>query len=82
MVNNQHTMVINHNIVLFDDEQQRYFNLDALATLVWKLLQQPTTLREMVDVVVDHFELEPAIAEQNLQDVLAELAAQGLIETA
>jgi hypothetical protein len=70
------------NIVLFDGDQRRYFSLDALAALVWKLVQQPITLREMIDAVVDRFGLEPEAAEQDLLDVLAEMETQGLIETA
>ena len=78
----QPTMNTPQNVILFDGDQQRYFNLDALAALVWQLVQQPITLREMVDAVVNSFGLEPEAAEQTLLDVLAEMETQGLIETA
>ena len=82
MARNQHSSSANNKVILFDGDQQRYFDLDALAALVWKLVQQPITMREMVEAVIERFGLDAEVAEQNLLDVLAEMETQGLIETA
>ena len=82
MARKQHSTIANNKVILFDGDHQRYFDLDTLAALVWKLGQQPVTLHEMVEVVVERFGLDPEAAEKNLLDVLNEMQTQGLIETA
>jgi hypothetical protein len=70
------------NIILFDARQRRYYDLDALAALVWNLVQSPITLAEIRDAVLEQFDLEPERAEQDILQVLDEMETNGLIERA
>lgn len=80
------TIPINTNhsdsFILFDPATQRYYSLDALATMVWKLVQHPMSIREMRDAIAERFEMEPETAERDLRSLLDEMQTRGLIETA
>ena len=70
-----------HNLVVFDLNERRYYTLDALAGLVWNLVQHPMTLREIRDAVLDCFDVEPDTVERDVMNVLREMESNGLIET-
>ena len=69
------------NFILFDTATRRYYSLDAMAAMVWKLVQRPRSILEMRDALVDHFGLEPDAAERDLRNLLDEMQSSGLIET-
>lgn len=71
-----------HNLVLFDAEARRYYTLDALAGMVWNLVQSPMTLREIRDAITARFDVEPETVERDVLNVLHEMESNGLIETA
>lgn len=69
-----------HDLVLFDVKARRYYTLDALAGMVWDLVQQPMTLREIRDAVMDCFDVEPETVARDVMNVLREMESNGLIE--
>jgi len=66
--------------ILFDTDKRQYYRLDEMAATVWKLVNRPVTLRELQDALVEHFGLEPEIAERELVSVLEQMQTEGLIE--
>lgn len=80
----QNTMSPNHllrdGFVIFDRNNHRYYNIDALAALVWSLIQQPRTLGEIRDAIVERFGLDADAAERDALHVLRQLEREGLIE--
>ncbi|MBZ0295163.1 MAG: PqqD family protein [Anaerolineae bacterium] len=80
----QNTMLPNYSLrdgfVLFDGNNHRYYNADALAALVWNLIQQPRTLGEIRDAIVEHFGLDAEVAENDALHLLRQLEDEGLIE--
>ena len=69
------------HFILFDTATRRYYSLDSMAAMVWKLVQRPRSIREMRDAIVEHFGLEPEVAERDLRKLLDEMQSSGLIET-
>jgi len=60
---------------------QRVFALTSVAGRVWEELGGgERTLAELRDAVVAGFEVEPATAERDLRDFLADLEREGLVE--
>ena len=57
-----------------------YYGLDPVGARVWQLLQEPRTVNEIRDVLLDEFDVESARCEQDLLALLEKLAAEGLIE--
>jgi hypothetical protein len=57
-----------------------YYGLDPVGARVWGLLEQPRTVAELRDAVVAEWEVDAPTAERDLLDLLADLAARGLVE--
>lgn len=57
-----------------------YHGLDAVGARVWNLLQQPTTMNDIRDVILNEYEVEPEQCEQDLVELLQRLADVELIE--
>ena len=47
---------------------------------IWKLIEQPKTVQEILDMIVRDFAVEPAHAERDLLAILQEMAGEGLVE--
>jgi hypothetical protein len=67
-------------ITIFNPVSRRYYTLDAVATLVWRLIQQPMSLREICDAIMEVFEVEEDYCEHDVLRLLQEMEAEGLIE--
>jgi hypothetical protein len=58
-----------------------YYGLDPVGARVWGMMeQQPRTVAELRDAVVAEWEVDAPTAERDLLDLLADLAARGLVE--
>lgn len=57
-----------------------YCGMNPVGARVWDLLQQPRSVAELRDVVLDEFEVEADRCERDLFDLLEKMRAQGLIE--
>jgi hypothetical protein len=56
-----------------------YYGLDPVGTRVWRLLQQPRTVAELRDFIVDEFDVVPDRCEADLRPFLASLQSHGLV---
>ena len=56
-----------------------YYSLDALGARIWALIQQPRTVRDVRDVLLEEYDCEPYRCEHGLLAFLQQLAAHGLI---
>jgi hypothetical protein len=66
--------------VLLDLESESYFGLDEIGTRVWVLLNEGKSVRQMVDVLLEEYEVERATLEGDVDELLGELAEAGLIK--
>lgn len=57
-----------------------YYGLDAVGTWIWEHIQQPRTVGEIRDAMLEEYEVEPGRCEQDLLALLQQLADAGLIE--
>jgi len=57
-----------------------YYGLDPVGARIWSLIQEPTTVAELRDAIVEEYEVEPDRCERDLLALLRDLAAEGLIE--
>lgn len=67
--------------VLLDLNSGVYYGLDPVGTRVWRLLQQPRSLAELRDLVVDEFDVAPERCEADLAAFLSSLNAHGLLRS-
>ena len=65
--------------VILSLPQGVYYGLDGVGSVVWKLLQRPTTPEVIRDALVREYDVDPARCERDVQQLLADLARHGLV---
>lgn len=57
-----------------------YYGLDAVGARIWSLIQEPRTVNEIRNILLEEYEVEPERCERDLLVLLQRLATEGLIE--
>jgi Coenzyme PQQ synthesis protein D (PqqD) len=57
-----------------------YYGLDGVGALVWERLREPTSVAALRDAVVAAYEVDAETASRDLERLLGELRARGLVE--
>ncbi|MDQ3605461.1 MAG: PqqD family peptide modification chaperone [Gemmatimonadota bacterium] len=66
--------------VILNLADSTYYGLDPVGTRVWDLVQEPKTVREVVDTLLQEYEVERDRCEQDILALLGELVFHSLIE--
>lgn len=66
--------------VLLDLKTQRYYGLDPVGTRIWQLLAESGRTADVLQAMLDEFDIDRAKLERDLQTFLDELEGVGLIE--
>ena len=65
--------------VLLDLASESFFGLDAVSTRVWQLLGQGADRDAVIATLLDEYDVERAVLERDIEDLLGRLAEAGLI---
>jgi coenzyme PQQ synthesis protein D (PqqD) len=65
--------------VLLDLASGRYFGLNAVGTRVWMLLESGSTVDGAAAAIAAEFDADPAEIARDVDDLVADLAARGLV---
>jgi Coenzyme PQQ synthesis protein D (PqqD) len=57
-----------------------YFGLNTVGASIWKLIQEPRTVKEIRDSILKEFDVDPDRCENDILEILQELSTHGLIE--
>ena len=57
-----------------------YYGLDAIGARIWELIQTPTTVEAVRDILLDEYEVEPERCERDLIAFLERLAGEDLVK--
>ena len=57
-----------------------YHGLNEVGAKVWDLIEQPKTVKEIQELIVEKYEVEPEVCHNDLLVLLKDLQAAGLIE--
>jgi len=68
--------------VLLDLASESFFGLDAVSTRVWQLLGDGAGRAEIIDRLLEEYEVDREVLERDIEDLLERLAEAGLIELA
>ena len=60
-------------------EKGTCYGFNATATQVWKLIDQPRQVSEICSVLATKFDVEPAVCESQVRELLRELEQDGLV---
>jgi len=67
-------------LVLMSVDHGRYYGLDDIGSDIWEQTEQAISVRQLCDWLSAKYEGDPAVIERDVLHLLAELAAQDLIE--
>lgn len=65
---------------ILNQDSGMYYGLNAVGSRIWSLIQRPTTVNDLLQVLVEEYDVEPSRCERDLLLVLEQLAERGLIE--
>jgi len=68
--------------VLLDLASESFFGLDEVSTRVWQLLRDGAGRAEIIDRLLEEYEVDREVLERDIEDLLERLAEAGLIELA
>jgi hypothetical protein len=57
-----------------------YYGLDPMGARIWNLLQQPRTLAELRDILINEYDVDAARLELDIQELLSQLVDNQLVE--
>lgn len=67
-------------VAILDLKGGTYYGLDAVGARIWNLSQRPRTVREIQEVLVSEYDVDPDRCARDLIALLRRLAEEGLIE--
>lgn len=84
----QHVVVPDHVLiqeldgesVILELDSENYYGLDDIGTRMWQLLCDAGTIQEAFDTLLLEFDVEPQLLQRDLQDLISQLAAKGLLQ--
>jgi len=66
--------------VVLSMQSAMYYGLDQVGSRVWELVREPIRVSDILDAIMNEYDVEPEQCEADVRAFLGELAAKGLIE--
>ena len=70
---------VNDEVVLLDLASEHYFGLDEVGARVWMLLKEQKAAGQIVEELLQEYEVDRADLESDVHELLAQLLEAGLI---
>ena len=67
-------------VAILDLKAGVYYGLDAVGARIWSLIEEPRTVNEIRDILLEEYDVEPERCERDLLVLLRRLADEGLVE--
>jgi hypothetical protein len=71
---------VDGELVLLNIENEHYYGLDEVGASMWHAVAEASTIDEAVQVLLEQFDVDPGILRSDLDHLLEELSARGLVE--
>lgn len=65
---------------ILDLQSGVYYGLDAVGARIWELIQEPKTVTEVRDALMEEFDVEPERCQSDLLALLEQMSQNKLIE--
>ena len=70
---------VNREMVLLDLRSESYFGLDETGTRIWQLLQSGLTLPDVIEQMLEEFDVQRTTLESDLNELMDRLLDAGLV---
>ena len=71
---------VDGEMVLLDMNSENYFGLDAVGADIWQAMQEKETLQEVLDVLLEQYDVEEEVLKRDLLTFVGKLLENGLVE--
>lgn len=71
---------VDGEMVLLDMESENYFGLDEVGTTIWQEMQEKETLKQVLEALLEQYEVEAEVLENDLVDFVGKLLESGLVK--
>lgn len=76
---NQAATELDGEAVILNLENGVYYGLDEIGTYIWGLLQTPHTFGDLVDLLLEEYEIDRETCQRDVQALLVDMHSHGLI---
>ncbi|MEA2047019.1 MAG: PqqD family protein [Campylobacterota bacterium] len=71
---------VDGEMVLLDMESENYFGLDEVGTTIWQAIEEYGNLEEILRALLEQYDVEVEVLENDLSDFVENLQKSGLVE--
>ncbi len=71
---------MDNDTVMMHPESGKYFSLNPVATRIWEILDTPRSFREIVEVLLQEFNVQEPVCSSETKDFLMKLLEKDIIE--
>ena len=57
-----------------------YYGMNPVGTRIWTLLKEPRSVEQLRDALLNEYDVDAALCERDLLDLLRKMKSEGLIE--
>lgn len=65
---------------MLDMKEGVYYGLNEIGTVIWELIQKPITLLEIIDKILEEYEVDEETCYADTVELIKEMEKNGLIE--
>lgn len=66
---------------MLDMKEGVYYGLNEMGTIIWEFIQEPVTLQEIVDNILEEYEVDEETCFADLVELIEQMVENKLIET-
>jgi len=67
-------------VAILNTKKGVYYGLDPIGARIWNLIQQPRSVNELCEAILQEYDVEPERCESDLLVLLQKLQSEGLVE--
>ena len=71
---------VEDEVVILGLKDGVYYGLNPVGAFIWNLIQEPKTVAEIRDAVLEEYDVEKEICENDIMELIAELSDKGLVD--
>lgn len=66
--------------VILDTDASEYYGLNEVGTRIWTLLQEPRTFEELVDALLEEYDVDRDQCEEDVSELLEQMMEKDLLD--
>ncbi|EWH00880.1 PqqD family protein [Halomonas sp. BC04] len=71
---------VDEEIVMMSSDCGQYFGLSSVAAHIWRLMEEPVRIDTLVELLCEHYDIDPASCEADTLDFAKKMLDAGLFE--